>query len=74
VRDIAASMAAVEQEKVEADLVTLFGPQPWPRRVRRAPLEIVFQAAPGGRTASQYRGIRRKGRMVVDHFPDWPTQ
>lgn len=75
IREHAARIAAEQKELVEIDLLRVFGSLRRARRKLKADgrYEIVWQKAPNGAVIADYRGILRRGKWLVDRFPDWPT-
>ena len=65
---------ADENDQIERDLGILLGPRTkWPKWViRRLGYEVVYQHPPYGVFAQRYRGVRRRGKWLVDHQPSWP--
>jgi hypothetical protein len=63
--EVAHSIATAVAEMIDADLRALGVTEK-----NAGEYEIIWQS--DGSTASIYRGIARKGKLVWDKHPDWP--
>lgn len=62
----------VENEQIEADLVSVPGVHPGItlKEAGRLSLEVAYQRR-ASEIRAQYRGIRQRGEWVIDHHPEW---
>ena len=65
-------IATEQNARIEADLTSILGDLRGMTKAEIGSLgyEIVYQQLPGI-FVDEYRGIRRRGKWVIDHFPHW---
>lgn len=65
--------AEQESTRVENDLRRALGKRTrlphW--ALRRLGYEVIYQVSPHSGLQT-YRGIRRHGKWLIDHYPEWP--
>jgi hypothetical protein len=74
IREYSTRLRREQDAQIERDLIRLYGSVRRAERKLKRKGELIYQHAPNGAEFAQYRGIRLRGKWVVDHFPDWPTQ
>jgi hypothetical protein len=80
IRQYGTRFLADQNERAEADLIALTGVDASVivrpaivEYLKKLDIEVIFQRSPYD-GLEYYRGLRREGRWISDHFPAWPFE